>query len=269
MSQPAIAVILGVSRADPDGTPSGHSKANEEFNATLHKNDPIVRGRLHAMKILVVDDHQLFVEGLSLLLRSRLDHSDVLTADNARDALSLIDQHSDIGLLTVDLSMPELDGFALITAINERRLLIPAIIVSATQNVGDIARAMKSGALGYIPKSYDAETTIDAIEQVLQGFTYLPPDIAGQVRSLMRKPAKPVRNARQLALSQRQLTILQLIKDGLSNRAIATTLNIAESTVKSHVGSLFDVLGARNRTECIRRADQFGVFVKHFTDSAH
>ena len=109
--------------------------------------------------------------------------------------------------------------------------------------------------MAYIPKSYNSQKMVAALQQVLTGEIYIPDSIQNQLARLPKKDHAKKR-VENINLSKKQLQILTLIAKGLSNQQIATLLNRSEHTVKSHVSALFQILGANNRTECVKLAKQ-------------
>lgn len=211
------------------------------------------------MKFLVIDDHALIMEGLGLLLRQRFEPAEILFTDSAEVALDLISAQSDIDLIILDLSMPGMNGLAFLTALQVRKCPIPAVVVSATENIADIQLSLSSGARGFIPKSYAANNTLNALDKILEGQVYIPGCIQQQLNRVGQVAINANGAAADIPISKRQLDVLRLINDGLSNKDIAKVLNITESTIKSHVSILFDITQAKNRTECIARARQLHI----------
>ncbi len=201
------------------------------------------------MKIGIVDDHGLFREGMRYVLEGLGDGVEVLEAASGVEALELLEAHPDLAVLLLDLKLRGEDGFNLLQAVRARELAPPVIVMSASEDRADIERVLRAGARGFIPKNSSAALAVNAIQLVLAGGVYLPPDM------LVAEPA-PENVAR---LTPRQRDVLTLLAEGKSNKQIADRLQLAEPTVKMHVTAVIRALGARNRTEAVTRALQAGL----------
>ena len=214
------------------------------------------------MKILHLDDHQLFNEGLNAVFSQQTTKFKLMSATNAELALDILKKHEEIELILIDLNMPGLDGLAFIESLNERNLFIPFIILSASENIWDISEALKSGAAGFIPKTYNCEKILEIIEQVMSGDVYVPDSIQAAIKNLPEK--KPLQGQQQILsaykLGQRQFDILKLMRQGYSNDEIATILNLSINTIKTHVKTLFTSFQVKNRLECVRYAERINIF---------
>lgn len=201
------------------------------------------------MKLLVVDDHPVFRDGLAALLRQAAEHTVVLQAPECATALDVADQHPDLDAVFVDLMMPGMTGDLAVREFGKRRPELPVIVLSSSENPSDVRRALSAGALGYIPKSATPQTLLSALKLVLSGNIYVPP--------LLLQTAAPVRHnegttgstAAVDQLTDRQVDVLKHLCTGLSNKEISTRLGIAEKTVKAHVAAIFKTLNVVNRTQ--------------------
>lgn len=205
---------------------------------------------MSALRLLIVDDHPLFREGLALQLARRQPATTVLQAADAQAIEAALAQEPD--LLLLDWSVPGLDAVPLILRLAALPSPIPVVVVSATENIADIAAALDAGALGFVPKSLEPEDLTRAVDQVLAGQLFLPAAIARQLASWRRSRSAPT-------LSPRQVEVLALLEAGHSNRQIAETLTISEATVKSHVNALLNLFGTDNRTACVHQARSLGL----------
>ena len=190
------------------------------------------------MKVLVIDDHPVVLEGLVGLLRHSDPALDVLQAASADAGLAVLHAHPDLAAVLLDLAMPGLSGLQAIDAFRAASPDLAVIVISALETAEQVRRALAHGARGYIPKSSRPQTLLAAVRLVLAGETYIPPVILGEVGPL---PAAK--------LTQRQVEILDALSDGLSNKEIAAALGVADKTVKAHVSAIFRVLGVVNRTQ--------------------
>jgi DNA-binding NarL/FixJ family response regulator len=206
------------------------------------------------MKLLVVDDHPVFRDGMAALLKQAAEDTVVLQAPECATALALADAHPDIDAVFVDLMMPGLTGDLAVREFGKRRPDLPVILLSSSENPSDVRRALNAGALGYIPKSASAQTLLSALKLVLSGNIYVPPLMAQAVDAAELRGATQPPAAALAELTERQIDVLRLLSDGLSNRDISTRLGIAEKTVKAHVAAIFRTLNVVNRTQAANAA---------------
>ena len=209
------------------------------------------------MDILVVDDHSLFLDGFCLLL-NKLNNSVRITSFNTgQSALEVISQNNHFDLIILDLSIPDIDGISLFNKIRQKKILSPIVFVSATENINTIAHSMHIGASGFIPKNYDTNEMLSALNQVLSGEIYTPPELNSAINSEI----DTINQLKEkfVSLTKRQKEVLQLISKGSSNKEIAEELSISEPTVKSHISIIFQTLAVSNRVECIRQAESTGI----------
>lgn len=210
------------------------------------------------MKILHIDDHQLFTEGLAIALTSSQLECDIHSALNAREAFKLLEKHHDFDLVLLDLSMPELEGIHFIQGLLERSAMLPIAILSANEDARKIKQALDLGAIAFLPKSWGTEQLVDSLKLIEQGNIIIPEEIRQSIERLPQKRANTFENNTYSNISKRQKDVLLLIQQGLSNRAIAEVLSISETTVKSHVQSLFQIFNAKNRMDCVLKATELG-----------
>ncbi|VEE41903.1 response regulator transcription factor [Pseudomonas putida] len=203
-------------------------------------------------KILIADDHPLFREAIHNVISDGFQGSEVMETADLESALALTQTHDDL-----DLNMPGMHGLnGLITLRNEAPTT-PVVIVSAEQEKQIVLQAITYGAVGFITKSSPRSQMIEAIEQILNGNVYLPPDIIrAQKSSTSRRhndaPSFPPEMLQ--ALTRKQLLVLERMTKGESNKQIAYTLDIAETTVKAHVSAILRKLNVHNRVQAILSA---------------
>lgn len=214
------------------------------------------------MKILHLDDHTLFSEGLSAVFSQHAKDLKIISANDSEQALMLIKNNYDIDLILIDLNMPGLNGLAFIESLNEREIFIPFVVLSASEDIWDIREALKNGAAGFIPKTYSCTQILDIIEQVMLGEVYVPVNILASIENLPER--KPLHDQHQILfaykLGQRQLDILKLMRQGYSNDEMAVVLNLSKNTIKTHIKTLFTSFQVKNRLECVRYAERINLF---------
>jgi len=206
------------------------------------------------MKLLVIDDHPLFRDGLAALLRQGNPHTQVLQACDCEAGVAMAEITRDLDAVFVDLMMPGLAGEAAVKEFARRRPDLPVIVVSSSENPSDVRRVLSAGALGYIPKSANPQTVLSALQLVLTGNIYVPPLLAhAHVRAATDASGNAHDSPRE-QLTDRQLDVLRQLRDGVSNKEISARLGIAEKTVKAHVAAIFKTLNVVNRTQAANAA---------------
>lgn len=208
------------------------------------------------MKILIVEDHQLFVEGLRIILSSIADEPEIFCANNAHQALDILTETPDINLILMDIGLPDINGRALLKIFRAQGYEQPLLVVSGSESIQLAQEMMGAGAQGYVMKSSPLVELHKAIETVLSGNNYLPEDWQGML-SEEKGNAKSI--AKHLKVTDRQLDVLYLLAQGHPNKIIADWLGVTEHTIKTHIQALFDVLNVHNRTACIREAERLGL----------
>ena len=200
------------------------------------------------IRIVVADDHPIVREGIVANLKQGRDLKVLGEANDGAEVLALIKQHRpDITLL--DLRMPQMNGSEVLMALNELKLQTKVIVMTALEDEEDVQRAMKAGARGYLLKDCPQPILLDAVRRVYRGEVYLLPQIAQRLVDRMQKPQ----------LSPRELEVLKAMAAGKSNKEIGVQLFISECTVKTHVESLLDKLGAETRTSAVKAAVRRGL----------
>jgi two-component system, NarL family, nitrate/nitrite response regulator NarL len=197
------------------------------------------------MKILIVDDHPLFRAGFHAVLQQSQLEAGVLSVSSVPEALQILEQDPDVGLVLLDIHLRGDDGFSALKVIGARFPTTACILISGDEQDGIAHRAISSGASGFIPKSFTADDMIAAIRKVLAG------EIFTTVQS-----APACSPGSELTL--RQLEVISMLGRGFSNKEIARQLDVAERTVKAHVSAVFEALQVRNRTQAVLAAQSRG-----------
>lgn len=206
------------------------------------------------IRVLVVDDHQIVIEGLQLLMNGLEDISCVGTATSGEDALAFLQSHlADIVLLDID--MPGMDGIACCTRIIERYPHISVIALTMHSERSLIKRMLEAGAQGYLLKNAGRDELAAAIRRVHQGKSYYSGDVAHAI--VHGDDRDGSRSSRLFpSLSSREKQIVQLIIDEHTTQEIADKLNISFNTVETHRRNIMDKLGAKNAAGIVRIALQ-------------
>lgn len=230
--------------------------------ASLYRDDSAelvaTGGRgLTQMKVLLVDDHAMFREGMKFLL-SDLDESlQFSEAGTLEQAItSLNDNGADLILL--DLNLPGVDGLTALHHIRATFCTIPLAVVSGFDDPAQIRTAIDNGASGYVPKSSSSEVLIAALRIILAGGVYLPPAALDFVNDSLSDD--DIEGQFQLKLlTSRQTAVLLKAIQGVPNKVIARQLHISDGTVKAHLSAAYRTLGVHNRTEAVFAAARLGL----------
>lgn len=224
------------------------------MSATVSKKKPE-----KAIRILLVDDHQLVAEGISSLLSESTFTSAigaktiVESSHSVSDALTCLQKGNTYQLILLDLSMPKVSGFELLKYMREEDIETPVIVLSASESTPDMQRAYQLGAKGYICKFEPAETMLAKIIKVTKG-NHSFPDIFYQQLQVKSADIEPVPE-----LTRRQIEVLELVAEGKSNKQISNALDVSEATVKFHITDIFRLLNVHNRTLCVKEATEKGI----------
>jgi DNA-binding NarL/FixJ family response regulator len=214
------------------------------------------------MKILVVDDHVLVRDALRSVLTQLARDASIFEAANGSQCMQLVDQHPDLDLILLDLTLPDRDGFSVLAELRERYATVAVVVFSASQEQDTVKLALDLGAVGFIPKTTERDVMFSALQLVFSGGVYIPREILDGRSS--PPPAYgdhgPVRRELLIdsGLTARQLEVLSLMMQGKSNKAIAHMLKMAEPTVKNHITVILKTLKVANRTEAVIKAGQMG-----------
>jgi len=207
-------------------------------------------------KIVIIDDHQLFLYGLKLTLENE-DYL-VTTFDSPIKALSEI-KTINPDLILLDLCMSEMDGIKVVEALFKDKIVSPVVILSASENYCDIYQVLQTGAMGFIPKSLSPKELIEALNNVFAGDLFIPDHIMTEMESIAALEEKC---KQEFQLSNRQIQILRLLQDGKKNREIAEELCISQDTVKFHQRGLYhalEVSGESSRSQAVEKAISIGL----------
>jgi len=222
------------------------------------------------MKILMVDDHALFRDGMRYVLQQLPEEVEIMEAGNFLDGLRLAMQHPELDLALLDLNMPGSEGPVSIRYFHQHYPHIPVVVVSGEEGRGYMEKVMNYGAMGFISKSSTAAVMLGALNLVMSGGIYIPEEMLRQHSEIgdnliadneyERESADRRRlDTNEYGLTRRQMEVLRHIAAGLSNRQIAEKVHLAEGTVKIHVAAVYQTLRVGNRMEAVRVAENLGL----------
>ncbi len=203
------------------------------------------------MVVLTVDDHPLIRSALREVLCVMAKRLDLIEASNPDDGLVLLGERPDVDLIFLDLHFSRHDGLAFVERFRAAAPAVPLIIYTVHEDASTLKQALAYGVAGIVPKTHSAKLLQKAIELVMEGGVYMPPDLA---RQLACPEPGPSGRPQSIAMSPQQWRILELLAQGLPNKEIARTLGIASSTVKNQLTVVFERLGVSNRTQAAMAA---------------
>lgn len=214
------------------------------------------------MKILIADDHVLFREGLSSFLKNLNEEAIIVHAENYSQALKVLEDNK-IDFIVLDLDMPDMAWKEGLEKIKEKISdETQLVVMSALSDVKIVRKVLNSGAKGFIPKNSSPKIIESAINLVMSGGFYIPPEILDKCCigiSSINLPAETEEKREKSVLTHRQAEVLKYISSGLSNKQIAYELGVTESTIKLHINSLLRNLGVNNRTQAVITAQKLGL----------
>ena len=225
------------------------------------------------MKFLVIDDHMLIREAMRSVLRELDAGAEVLEAASGLQGTNLLALHADIGLVLLDLKLPDRDGLDVLAEERARHPELRVVMLSAANDRSTVMRALNGGAVGFIPKTESREVLLNALRLVLAGSVYIPMaalaggaaglahNLAGrgeQTATTGRPDSSAPASPADLGLTERQLEVLALMMRGKSNKLICRALDLAEPTVKNHVSAILKALSVVSRTEAVVAATELG-----------
>jgi DNA-binding NarL/FixJ family response regulator len=209
-----------------------------------------------AIRVLLVDDHALFRRGLSLVLESEEGIEVVGEGEDGEEAVAKAEELAP-DVVLMDVRMPKVDGIAATRRIAEAQPTTKILMLTVSDEETDLYEAIKAGAAGYLLKEISIEEVADAIRAVVQGQTLISPSMASKLIVEFANLAKQSEQRRELPpprLTEREVEVLRLVAQGMSNRDISGALFISENTVKNHVRNILEKLHLHSRMEAVMYA---------------
>ncbi|WP_413378354.1 response regulator [Alkalihalobacillus sp. 1P02AB] len=225
------------------------------------------------IRIVLIDDHQLFREGVKRILAMEHDFEIVADGEDGSQALDLVEKYQP-DVILMDINMPNVNGVEATKSLIERYPNIKVLILSIHDDESYVTHVLKTGAAGYLLKEMDADALIEAVKVVASGGAYIHPKVTHNLIKEYRRLAteddeheesigyREVEYRKPLhILTRRECEVLQLMTDGQSNRAIGETLFISEKTVKNHVSNILQKMSVNDRTQAVVEAIKSGYVV--------
>jgi DNA-binding NarL/FixJ family response regulator len=199
-------------------------------------------------RLVIADDHPLFRGALREAVSGLSGRIETAEAGSFDEVATLLERSGEVDLVLLDLAMPGVRGFSGLMYLRAQYPSVPVVVVSANDDPTVIRRCMDFGASGYIPKTLGVEAIRRAIQSVLEGGVWTPPD----VDLASGADAAATALVRRLAtLTPQQVRVLMMLSEGLLNKQIAYQLGVSEATVKAHVSAILQKLGVESRTQAV------------------
>ena len=228
--------------------------------------------RRSQLKILIADDHELFLNVLEFILKSEFKDVDIVLAKNYTEIFTQLEKYKNFDLIVTDLAMPGANWLEALNRIHQFVGETPIIIVSAVFDKEILQKTLEVGVSGYIPKSSSNAVMLSAINLVRAGGVYIPhelldnavnnKEINQEIKTLQTLSDEHTTHKSAKKLTPRQIEVVKCIAKGLSNKLIAYELGLTEGTVKVHVTVILKILGVNNRTAAVMEAVKNGYISK-------
>jgi DNA-binding NarL/FixJ family response regulator len=199
-------------------------------------------------RIIIADDHPLVRGALHQAVAGAVEGCSIVECPDIDALTRELDDNDEVNLVLLDLAMPGVRGFSGLMYLRAQHPGVPVVVVSGNEDRGVMRRCIDFGASGFIPKTTDMEAMRAAINVVLEGGTWTPPDVDLSAPA-DKDTADIVR--RMASLTPQQVRVLMMLSEGLLNKQIAYELTVSEATVKAHVSAILQKLGVESRTQAV------------------
>jgi DNA-binding NarL/FixJ family response regulator len=230
------------------------------------------------MRLAIIDDHPLVFDALAVVIAEVAGHPEISGFARLEEYERAAESGQRFDLVLLDLTLPGFSGLESLRRYRMNESAAPVVVLSAVSDRNVIVQALDLGAMGFIPKSSRRDVLIGALQLVVVGGVYIPPealksapDRAAQSRSVAGAsydanedpPQRSWRGAELAGITQRQRDVLDLLLKGMSNKLICRELSLSPNTVKSHISAVFRALDVNNRTQAVLAAHRLGIRVAY------
>ncbi|MBT3520928.1 MAG: response regulator transcription factor [Gammaproteobacteria bacterium] len=210
------------------------------------------------IKVIIIDDHTLFREGLQRLL-TRHEIDVITSVSNGADGLKAITDN-EVDIILLDLRMPDVSGIEVLKNIREIKKSLPVVMLTTSDDEKDLIEALRNGASGYLLKDMEPDDLVVALKDVLKGETIVAPNLVQILAKFHQGDDSEINISNLIStLTPRESEILELLAEGQSNKLIAKNLGISDGTVKLHVKSILRKLEIHSRVEAAVIAVEHGL----------
>ncbi|WP_084498251.1 response regulator transcription factor [Pedobacter sp. V48] len=208
------------------------------------------------LKVILAEDHNIVRNGIRMLLDNEPDFEVIAEATNGEEVLELLDNNTEAELILADINMPVMDGMTMLKAIKLVYPEVKVVFLSMLDNEKYVTQAFREGAWGYVFKNVSSDELIFSLRQVNRGSRYLCTELALNLldRSMQENTIFTAPMESKIDFSEREVEVLQLIAEGLTNVEIAEKIFISKRTVEGHRQSLLEKTGSKNTATLIRFA---------------
>ncbi|MBB5173770.1 response regulator [Texcoconibacillus texcoconensis] len=225
--------------------------------------------QMENVRIILIDDHQLFREGVKRILAMESSFSIVAEGNDGEQAIELVREHQP-DVVLMDINMPGINGVEATKNLVDTFPEVKVLILSIHDDESYVTHSLKTGAAGYLLKEMDTAALIDAVKVVSSGGSYIHPKVTHNLINEYRRLANEGSDSAEVGfreveyrrplhlLTRRECEVLQLMTDGYSNRAIGEELYISEKTVKNHVSNILQKMNMNDRTQAVVEAIKQG-----------
>ena len=215
---------------------------------------------MNPIRLILCDDQAIVTEGLQVILSTVSGFEVVATASDGAEAVELVEQHAP-DLVMMDLRMPIMNGIQATRQIHERFPTTRVLVLTTYDDDGWVFDAIRAGASGYLLKDTPREQLIAAIRGTVEGTTHVDPNVAGKLFDQIAQPQRMAQPDSTFAadLNARELDVLRLLAEGLSNADIADRLHLSKGTVQNYVSGIFTKLDVTDRTQAAVLALRHGL----------
>lgn len=219
------------------------------------------------MKFLIADDHELFLQGLEFILHKQYPDSEIVLTNSYTGIFEIIAKQKDFDLIITDLAMPGANWLEAVSRIHSVCQEVPIIIISAVFDPEILQKTYDIGVAGYVSKAFPNSIILSAINLVLAGGMYIPPELLQMnlknrtlpIHELIADLDAGPKPAKENILTPRQTDVVKCLAEGLSNKQIAYRLGLSEGTVKIHITLLMRALEVSNRVQAVNEARRRGL----------
>jgi len=214
---------------------------------------------MNTYKIMIVDDHYVVREGLKLILETGEQFQVIAEAENGKQAVQMLEEQLP-DIILMDLNMPVMGGLEAMQILKDRNCEVPVIILTTYNEDELMIKGLALGAKGYLLKDTSRESLFRSIESAVRGETLLSSDLLEKViQAKMQPKSESTTVSSKLALTDKELMILQFVSRGYKSKEIAAAMDVSERTIKAHLTSVYNKLGVDSRSQAVAIAMERGI----------
>lgn len=214
---------------------------------------------MNTYKIMIVDDHYVVREGLKLILETGEQFQVIAEAENGKQAVQMLEKQLP-DIILMDLNMPVMGGLEAMQILKDRNCEVPVIILTTYNEDELMIKGLALGAKGYLLKDTSRESLFRSIESAVRGETLLSSDMLEKViQAKMQPRSESTTVSSKLALTDKELMILQFVSKGYKSKEIAAAMDVSERTIKAHLTSVYNKLGVDSRSQAVAIAMERGI----------